>query len=238
MRNRLVATAALCGVVGFAACVTTTGSDEVPAELPGKSDAERADAGQVGGIDDTATLASSRGVARMPVEVLEASIKVVAGADVKGQPIQWSVNNAPALDHDVYGAVLGRPDYVTVTAENPTPSSLYVKFIRDMSRRVCSDIATSDAQRGTYGDTTLWRFAPVDGSASEEQIDENMRYLTLRFLGMRLATGDDYLKQLRTVFDAGRAGSPKAGWFEGKPDAEGWRSVCIALYESPAFHID
>ena len=141
-----------------------------------------------------------------------------------------------ALADNVFGAVLGRPDYISVTEEATAPSSLYVKFMRDMSRNVCSQIASSDDLRSDFSKTTLWRFAPVDGSASEEQINENLRYLTLRFLGMRLAADDPYIIKLRAVFDAARV-APE-GWGGAKGDSEGWRTVCIGLLESPAFHID
>lgn len=186
---------------------------------------------------DVAPLTATRGTQRLPLASLEASIPAVAGSHITGYPITWKAGNEEALADDVYGSVLGRPDYITVTEENSAPSSLYVKFMRDMARDVCTRIAKSDVQRENYSDTTLWRFAPVDDSASDEQINENLRYLILRFLGMRLEADDAYIGKLRAIFDAdGDAIIPE--WAGVHAAVEGWRSVCIALLESPAFHID
>lgn len=192
--------------------------------------------GETPGID-VAPLTATRGTQRLTVDSLEASIPAVAGDHITGYPITWKAGNDEALSDDVYGRVLGRPDYITVTEENAAPSSLYVKFMRDMARDVCTRIAKSDVQHQTFSDTTLWRFAPADGSASDEQINENLRYLVLRFLGMRLEADDPYIAKLRGIFDAdGDDVIPE--WAGVQADVEGWRSVCIALLESPAFHID
>ncbi|HZO12182.1 MAG TPA: hypothetical protein VFB62_02960 [Polyangiaceae bacterium] len=71
-----------------------------------------------------------------------------------------------------------------------------------------SDVALNVCAQMT--DSTLVRF---------ESFDENLRYLHLRFLGERL-TDQPTSDALRAVFDAG-----------------GWQAVCVALIESPPFHI-
>ena len=193
--------------IALGACATSEQAAPTPpppSEPSQTVDAQRETADEVAEVGSQKTLFATRAVQRMPIEILEASIPVVAGKDVNGSDIIWKDGNNAALADNIYGAVLGRPDYVTVTEENPAPSSLYVKFMRDMARDVCTRIADNDTKRVNYTDATLWRFAPTDGTASEEQINENLRYLTLRFLGMRLTSEDPYIAQLRAVFNAGR----------------------------------
>jgi hypothetical protein len=237
MKISLLATTLVSMTLLAAACATETTTPAPPVANDSHIEANRESVTEVGDVNSTTTIEATRGVQRMPITILEASIPIVAGSHVAGGAITWKDGKGEALADNVFGAVLGRPDYITVTEENPAPSSLYVKFMRDMARDVCTRIVSSDTQRAAFGDTTLWRFAPVDGSASDEQINENLRYLVLRFLGMRLDSDDAYITQLRAVFDAGRD-IPGGEWAGVEADTEGWRSVCIGLLESPAFHID
>jgi len=186
-------------------------------------------------LDSPETTVATRWARRLPIDRLQASIPKVAGNDIDGNPIFWRVNNQDALSDDMFGTVLGRPDYVVATTENPAPSSLYLKFIRDMARGVCTQIVDNDLLRDE--DHTLWRFAPIDGSADETQISDNLRYLAHRWLGLRLEADNRLITDLRAVFDAGTQSlnvDPKTT----KAQAEGWRGVCLALFESPAFHLD
>jgi len=233
----VIATTLLASLSVMAACATDTTSNPTEPPIDSQVNADREDTGDIADLGTQTTIGATRNVQRMPIAVLEASIPVVAGTHVTGPPISWKEGNNEALADNVYGAVLGRPDFIAVTEENTAPSSLYVKFMRDMARNVCSQISTSDQQRSSYSETTLWRFAPIDGSATPDQINENLRYLALRFLGMRMTADDPYIARLNSVFEAGRDTSNQ-GWAGLHGDAEGWRTVCIGLLESPAFHID
>lgn len=194
--------------------------------------------GTAGAIDSTTQLQPTRYSQRIALDVLQASIPIVAGNDVTGEPIRWRVNGQDALDDEVFGQTLGRPDFVSVSNENPAPSSLYVKFVRDMSQDVCDQMVKNDLLRSSSDPATLWRLTPIDGSATSEQINENIAYLNLRFTGMRVATTDPVITALRVVFDAGEQSASGDNWSGAKPAAEGWRAVCLALFESGAFHID
>jgi len=217
---------------GLGACM---GAEQESAEPPSLLGVDNEPAGNTPPVDSPEELVPARWARRMQVDRLQASIPIVAGNDIEGNPIIWRVNGKDALGDDVFGQILGRPDYVLSTAENPAPSSLYLKFMRDMARDVCSQIVASDLQREQ--DHTLWRYAPIDGSASDEQVSDNLRYLAHRWLGLRLSADEPLIADLRVVFDAGTqslavdAKSPTA-------QAEGWRGVCIALFESPTFHLD
>jgi len=238
MRTSHLLTSLTVLVLLGAACATETNAPDDTQEKPEEKTAATSEVvdGEIPDVD-VAPQTATRGTQRLPIDSLEASIPVVAGNHITGYPITWMAGNDEALADGVYGSVLGRPDYNTVTEENSAPSSLYVKFMRDMARDVCTRIAKSDVQYANFSDTTLWRFAPVDGSASDAQINENLRYLVLRFLGMRLAAGDPYISKLQAIFDA-EDDSVIPEWAGVHADVEGWRSVCIGLLESPAFHID
>lgn len=174
----------------------------------------------------------SRGTRRLSVDMLEGSVPVVAGARADGTPIQWTrtVKGRAVSRFELgeYGAALGRPDYRTTTEEPIEPNALYAKFMDDMARDVCGQMITADAARPEGAEGSLARFAPLDEAGTPAQIGENLRYLKLRFLGQHSADGDDAaVADLRAVYDAAAVDAPR----------EGWRAVCVALFDSPAFHV-
>lgn len=180
----------------------------------------------------------SHGLRKLTVDELQAAVSVAAGKDALGQPIDWRVdvngNGMPldAFSDEAFGKILGRPDYVAVTEESGEPTMLYVKLVGDMARSVCGRIVLSDVQR-TAGQT-LWRYAPHTSEPTQGQLDANLEYLVLRFLGVRARAGEPLLESFRAVYHASAAA------FQGgtsTPQVEGWRGVCIALFEDPLFHI-
>ncbi|MFP6684922.1 MAG: hypothetical protein VB934_09420, partial [Polyangiaceae bacterium] len=190
----------------------------------------------VAAIDSDTELIATRWARRLQIDRLQATLPRVAGSDANGQPITWIVNGKDGLSDDVFGVVLGRPDYVVRTEENPAPSSLYLKFMRDMARDVCTKMVAADMARDESAEHTLWRFVPVDGTATDTQITENLQYLLLRFLGMKVDASHELVIDYRTVFDAGISSTGLESSTT-KAQAEGWRGVCIGLFESPLFHI-
>jgi len=71
-----------------------------------------------------------------------------------------------------------------------------------MARDVCAKMKTTDLQRF-------------------DDVDANLRYLKLRFLGEKVADDDaESVASLRKVYEAG-----------------GWSGACVALFSSPAFHL-
>lgn len=179
------------------------------------------------------------GVRRMTVDEVAASVPVVAGKDENGNTITWTVkkgsNTYDGYADQGYGAALGRPDYVVTTAENAEPSPLYAKFARDMALDVCGKMMKADLARAATEPTTLWRKTKVDGTATAATNQENLQYLILRFLGLRVATDDPMLVALESV-RAEAVANPKDA--NGNVEAQGWHAVCVALFQDPAFHID
>jgi len=177
----------------------------------------------------------SRGIRRMRIDTLQASMTRVAGKDLAGKPIQWRYGSKDGFADDAFGKILGRPDYQTVTDESGVSNALYLKLVGDAARDICTQMVKADVQRAADA-RALFPKAAVDGTATDAQVNENLRYLVLRFFGMRIAEDDPMVASVRQVFDAAKATTPEGG--EVTPSAEGWRAVCVALFESPMFHND
>jgi hypothetical protein len=178
-----------------------------------------------------------RSVRRMPIDTLQAAMTKVAGTDVYGNPIEWKVNGKNGFSDAAFGKALGRPDFQAATEENGVSSALYLKFVGDAARDICFQMAKNDLKRTDATTRILFPKAPVDGTATAPQETENLRHLVLRFLGLRVPEADPMIPALQAVQDAGEAAAVPAG-AELTPAAEGWRGVCVALFESPLFHND
>lgn len=148
---------------------------------------------------------SSRGPRRMSVDQLERSLDTVA--DLPAGTVKLPADLA---------VTLGRPDYKRLSEEQLQPSPLFMKFMLDFSAVYCSNLATFEPQRPA-AEKFFTRFPTVD---------ENIRYLLLRFTGIEGTDGDAYLTRLKAAYEAGsQSASPLSGY----------QTVCIALFTSPEF---
>lgn len=181
---------------------------------------------------------ASRGVRRMRIDTLQAAMSKVAGPDVYGAPIFWRYNGKDGFSDAAFGKALGRPDFQTSTEESGVSNALYLKFVGDAARDICTQMAKNDLKRTDASARALFPKAAADGSATDADITENIRYLVLRFDGLRVSADDPMVPALREVYDAGVASVPSPNGGELTAAAEGWRGVCVALFESPLFHID
>jgi hypothetical protein len=217
-----------------AGCGTNDEGAPPPAEAPFEHPVT-ADGTPVGTPPDLGgVLPTMRGTRRMNIDTLQASMTRVAGNDIQGAPIRWRQGNKDGFSDDAFGKALGRPDYRMSTDESGVSNALYMKFVGDAARDICMQMAEADLKRA--GDArVLFPKVPVDGAATDAQITENLRYLVLRFLGLRVAADHEMIAPLRAVYDAGAA-IPAGGALP--PRAEGFRGVCVALFESPLFHND
>ncbi len=176
---------------------------------------------------------TSRGVKRLTVTMLRGTLPVVAGNDATGTPINWTIKAKgtvyEALREKVLGGALGHPDYISVTVEPSEPTALYLKFVDDMARDVCTKMLSADKAQPAQDKRNLVRFTSLDDASDTEATRKNLRYLMLRFLGQRVADDDTETTQaLETLFDTASTAADAA---------EGWRAVCVGLMSSPAFHI-
>jgi hypothetical protein len=180
----------------------------------------------------------ARGVRRMRIDTLQAAMTKIAGKDIYGNPIVWNVSGKDGFSDAAFGKALGRPDFQSSTDESPVSNALYMKFVGDAARDICMQMAKNDMKRADATTRVLFPKSPVDGTATDAQITENLQYLVLRFLGLRMEATDPMLANLRGVYNAGSKAIPSADGAEITAAAEGYRGVCVALFESPLFHND
>jgi len=226
----------------FGACQGTSPSDDVPAPAP--LSVSRESSSEVETIDADAGALVPRWSRRIRIDNLQASLPLIAGPDAQGKPIRWLVKGFDGKDHDAFGdyktafgVALGRPDYRVRVEETTTSNAIYAKLMRDMAVDVCKQMADADLARSDGVERHLTRYAPLDGGVTDEQRTENLQYLVLRFLGLDVGPDHVLVTNLREVFDAG-VSSSELDSSHRMAQAEGWRGVCIALFQSPAFHID
>jgi hypothetical protein len=231
--------------LGSMTAMMALGALAASCETPGTTGGEKAPEkvtidphGDVPAIDNDADTRTSH-LRRLKLDMLQASVPVLAGPDAAGAPIYWKVKisgvTQDGLSDKGYGKVLGRPDYIDVTTEQTAPSSLYMKLVRDMAQNVCDQIVKADTDRPVDQEKTLWRKAPIDGTATEAQIRDNLVYLQLRFTGYRVSADDPAITDMMTVYDDAVKGYVEV---DPPPAVEGWRAVCVALFEDPALHLE
>jgi len=175
---------------------------------------------------------------RMTIGMLESSLPIVAGNDVNGVPINWTVNvqgsEMIGWEYGAFGGTLGRPDYVKVTAESMEPDMLYLKFMGDMANQVCQKILEADKEKSTDADRVMTPYVSIDAPGDATALDQNLAYLKLRFHGVKVDSGDpEALNSLRDLYLGGSAGPGS----ELDKAIAGWKSVCVGLLLSPEFHV-
>ena len=223
-------------------CLTSLACDDTPLSVPGAAPTPTAEAEPAGPglpvdhppVELAPTSAAPK---RLSVDMLQASLPIVAGDDAEGRPIGWTItrNNRAidALSNEGLGGALGRPDYVQVTAEPALPTPLYGKLMDDMARDVCVKIIAADLARPDASRRTLARFASLDaadGANTPAAIGANLRYLKLRFLGQKVDDDDDRaIADLRTLYAVASS--------DGADPRAGWTAVCVGLLVSPTFHL-
>ncbi|MBI4816361.1 MAG: hypothetical protein HY791_08885 [Deltaproteobacteria bacterium] len=148
----------------------------------------------------------SRGSRRMSVEQIERSLEAIA------QLPEGTVKLPDSL-----ALTLGRPDYRRVTEESLEPSALFMKFMVDLGAIVCTNLSDADLNR-PESERALFRYS---------DLDENLRYLLLRFTGIEGLAADEYVPRLRDVHERGRRGA--------RGERGGMEAVCLALFTSPEF---
>jgi hypothetical protein len=148
----------------------------------------------------------SRGPRRMSVEQLERSIEQI------GELPAGSVRFPESL-----ALTLGRPDYGRVTEESLEPSPLFMKFMLDLGGIACKSLADLEPMR------------PVEQRVFTRypELDQNLDFMLLRFIGMEGAEAEPYRARLREVHARGARSARGA--------IAGYEAACIALFTSPEF---
>lgn len=161
------------------------------------------------------------------------------GTELDGGAITWRIGST-TQGLDVYGDTLGEADYVTTTEDNLEASPLYLKFIDDAARDVCNRALNADYLRPNATDRAILRFVDKTQTVANAtgQVDDNLRYLKLRFHGIKVEPSDEaQLKGLRTLFSSVTTSAANGAAIDSNDIKEGWRAVCVALVMAPEFHI-
>jgi hypothetical protein len=129
----------------------------------------------------------------------------------------------------VFASSLGVPDYVEATREDRSASALFHKFLDEAARHACSELVLRET-----GGEPFEPYLMVHATSSDtvitapEAIDDNLRYLLLRYHGRKVVGDAAVLNAWRWLFES-------VTHVTGDP-AIGWRGVCIGLISHPDFY--
>ena len=174
---------------------------------------------------------------RLSVEQLRRTLPALMGTDKSGNPITWRDGQSPGLDTNA--AALGEADYIYVTADETAPGPLYVKFMDDAARSVCDQALEADQARPSAESRVLLRHVGFTDTVASKptQVDDNLRYLRLRFHGAWTPGDAATIAPLRTLFaDSVTALAGTSTPTEAQVMA-GWRAVCVSLLTAPELHL-
>ena len=162
---------------------------------------------------------------RMTIPQLSDSLTQVTGG------IGWSeVQGGEETDlFEVFASSLGVPDYVEATREDRSASALFHKFLDEAARYACSELVARETSGGPYEARLMVHASATDTiSNAPEAIDDNLRYLLLRYHGRKVVGDAPALNAWRWLFQS-------VAHVTNDP-AIGWRGVCIGLISHPDFY--
>lgn len=138
-------------------------------------------------------------------------------------------------DEEQFAATLGRPDFAEVTAEGREMSVGFAKLAGDAARETCRDAVEQDLNTADAGERVILRrladVAPLD--PFDPSVGENLRYLTLRFLGVHVTDDTDRrLEPWLNVLQDGLLPEDEARFGEA---ADRWIAICTGLALHPDF---
>lgn len=237
--RRGLASSALVGalVASLTACQVPSGPDAAAPDVAGAPQSDAAAVGAPGPVvvpvetTDTGEVvlipvnSPTRVRKRMSVPQLDAAIRKVTGG------IGW-VEIRSGKEVNLFtelSSTLGRPDYILTTHEDLSPSVLMEKFLGDASRSVCDALVNKEREQSADERVLMTYVGPKDTVASAPlQVDENLRYLLLRYHGTAVESGSSELNLWTWLFDAATVAT-------GDP-VLGWRAVCVGLISHPDFY--
>jgi hypothetical protein len=164
----------------------------------------------------------SRSRRRMDLDQLDAAFVAATGG------LTWTENGVNQWQ--ALAPTLGRPDFLTSTEEDLTPSLLFEKFLGDAARKTCTDLfareaATPAAQRVFFVGVNPDERSTALGS----RLDANLQRLLLRFHGRdtRQPGTEGALDGWRWLWlSVEHLESPRSAWM----------ATCVALIEHPDFY--
>jgi len=164
---------------------------------------------------------------RMDVDQLDQSLFVATG-------LRWEVSGTNQLTR--FRSTLGVPNYATSTHEDLEVSPLFLKFVDDAARSICTRLLDRETADGAMDRVFLVHTDVEDRlSADQAAIDQNLAMLLGRFHGRRVEPGSEELDPWRSLWSSSLALTRDG--MTGEDDAEvAWRTVCVALIDHPDFY--
>lgn len=180
---------------------------------------------EVQDVDLLATLPPpSRPRKRMDIDQLDAALQRVSGG------IGWTSGKGATLknEFETLAITLGKPNYTDLTTEDLEPTALFQKFLGDAATAVCTKLIDVELDKAPADRVFLVGIDPSKPYAADPKAnDANLALQLLRFHGRVVdATGPE-LARWRFLLQGATQITGKA--------SEGWRAVCVALVEHPAF---
>lgn len=176
--------------------------------------------------EDPNLLTGARGLRRMDLDQLDATVRQVTGG------IGWDEEDKGEVTNllEEYSDTLGKPDYIVSVDEDLAASAIFSKFVGDMARDVCLRLMERERNETNAGARTfLVHVGPEDTLAdSEAEIRENLAYLLLRFHGATVTAESGSIDRWQQLFSeiSSATGDPM----------DGWNGVCVALIRHPDFY--
>tara|TARA_B100000674_G_scaffold414368_1_gene363232 strand:+ start:185 stop:922 length:738 start_codon:yes stop_codon:yes gene_type:complete len=158
---------------------------------------------------------------RMTVDQLDLALRTATNG------IGWDKSGQSELER--LAETLGRPDYRQVVQEDLTPSAVFLKFLDDGARVVCSELVERELTEPIEKRILMSKVSFDDTMDSQpEKIEANLQALLLRFHGIDAPAGSAQLETWRWLH--------KSVVHITKDPVKAWRAVCVALINHPNFY--
>ncbi|MBM4342575.1 MAG: hypothetical protein FJ100_04270 [Deltaproteobacteria bacterium] len=157
---------------------------------------------------------------RLNIDQLDAALVQASGG------IGWTA--AGKNQFQVLALTLGKPDYVDMTQEDLTASTLFQKFLGDAAASICTKLVVADAKAAADQRVFFVKAEPTASPTKDAAaIQANLAYLVKRWHGRSLAPNSAEIAQWQFLLaSAQKVSTP----------AEGWQAVCVALATHPHFY--
>ena len=157
----------------------------------------------------------------MTVDQLDVALRTATNG------IGWDKGGQSELER--LAETLGRPDYRQVVQEDLTPSAVFLKFLDDGARVVCSKLVERELTEPIEKRVLMSKCGFEDTMDSQpEKIEANRQSLLLRFQGIDAPAGSAQLETWRWLH--------KSVVHITKDPVKAWRAVCVALINHPNFY--
>lgn len=162
----------------------------------------------------------------------EAAFEPRTAARLSAQQFQRSLQVATGqtwAGFERFAATMGQPDYLEVIEENLAPSVPFARLVNEAARETCGAAMLADIDTADRLQRTLLRHVELSDTTESAlpAIQENLRYLLLRFHGRFIDPSDSAALDSWLALVSGPGTAQQLG--------SRWAATCIALVSHPDF---